>query len=115
MHPSGVAWIAALDEFANRTLLLADTLADDRGGPRRARSFDELLLALAEYYTVLARDRQQQIVEKQFVDFVAAVTELVRRVGKQRPAASIKVPPSEKALRERLRRLTLRFMTDNCT
>jgi hypothetical protein len=108
LHPSGVAWIGALDEFVNRTLLLSKTLADDGGGPRRDVAFDDLLLALANYYRNLVQDHQQQIsdkqFEKQFFDFVATVTDLARDLA-------IRVPPDDKALRERLRRVTIRSLS----
>ena len=112
MHPSGVAWIGALDEFANRTRLLADTLAADAGGPRRSVAFDDLLVVLANYYETLMQQRKQPISEKQFFDFTAAMTDLVRNVVKRRPSAIIKLPPNDKALRERLRRVTVRSLAD---
>ena len=115
MHPSGIAWVAALDEFVNRTLLLADTLPDDAGGPRRAVAFDDLLLILAHYYRTLARVREQSISEKQFFDFAAEVTDLVRSVAEKRPAAAIMAPPNDRALRERLRRVTLNTSTRTST
>jgi hypothetical protein len=115
MHSSGIAWVAALDEFANRTLLLADALPDDAGGPRRAVAFDELLLVLAHYYRTLARERGQSLSEKQFFDFAAEVTDLVRSVAERRPAASIMAPPNDRALRERLRRVTLKTSTRSST
>jgi hypothetical protein len=118
MHPSGVGWIAALDEFANRSRLLANILPDDAGGPKSSVMFDDLLIVLTEYFTALARKRKRPIdvkpidkkLEREFFNFIAAVTEVARNVWKDRPAAKLKVPPTDQALRERLRRLTLKSL-----
>jgi hypothetical protein len=107
-HESGVDWIASLDEFAKRTRLLADTLSDDKGGRRNTVAFDDLLLGLADYYGALARDRQQPIVERQFSAFAAATTDVLRNVAPKLRAAAFDLPKTDKALRERLRRVTKR-------
>jgi hypothetical protein len=114
MHPSGIGWIDALDEFAKRLRLLAGTLPDDTGGPRPNVAFDDLLLALTDCFTARAKERKKPIdktpidpeLKREFFNFVIEVTEVARNVWKDRPGAAIKVPPDDKAVRECLRRLT---------
>jgi hypothetical protein len=106
MHRSGIGWIALLHEFEKRTTELARTLPDDTGGPRRAVAFDELLIGLAGYYRALTHDRNQPTCERQFFEFSALVTEVLRAVENKYPAATFKLPPTDKALRQRMRRVT---------
>jgi hypothetical protein len=106
MHRSGIGLIALLDEFAKRTTLLASTLPDDKGGPRRAMAFDELLIGLGDYYRTLTHYRNQPTCERQFVEFSALVTDVLRAVENKLPAAAFKLPPTDKALRQRMRRVT---------
>jgi hypothetical protein len=106
IHPSGIGWIALLDEFKKRTTELARTLSDDKGGPRRAVAFDELLIGLAAYYRTLTRDRNQPTSERQFFEFSALVTDVLRAVENKLPAAAFKLPPTDKALLQRMRRVT---------
>ena len=111
MHKSGVPWIALLDEFANRAIWLAQALPNDKGGPRQAIAFDELLVGLADYYRAWARKYDQQLNEDQFFQFAEAVTDTLRKVRPQLPdAASLRLPPAKGALRKRLLRLNKKVL-----
>ena len=88
MHKSGIAWIALLDEFAKRTNRLAGKLTADKGGPRQAIAFDELLVGLAIYYRTWAREYDQQLNDDQYFQFAEAVTDTLRQVRLQLPDAA---------------------------
>jgi hypothetical protein len=111
-HPSGVAWVGLLREFANTTRLLADTLDDDPGGPRAAIPFDELMIALSDYYRALTRDRGLALCDADYFNFAVSVVDVLRKIERRLPAASFKLPPAKdeaaflKAIRQRLRRLS---------
>ena len=106
MHPSGIPWVALLDEFAERTKNLVNKMPDDRGGPRDAIAFDEFLVGLGGYYRTLVRERNQALDTNQFVEFAWAATDTLRKVCAQLPGADVlRLPPSKEALRKRLLRL----------
>jgi hypothetical protein len=106
MHPSGIPWVALLDEFAKRTEHLLNKLPDDRGGPRAELAFDDFLIALADYYRALLRKRNVAPDDKQFVEFAEVTTDTLRKVRAQLPGADfLRLPPTKEALRKRLLRL----------
>jgi hypothetical protein len=105
MHPSGIAWVALLDEFATRTSWLADALPDDGGGPRQAQAFDHLLISLSDYYRSLMRDSQQSIEGPDYFRFAAAVKDMLLGMSKHLPNLNNGVPISDVALGKRLYRL----------
>ena len=116
MHPSGVALVALLSEFAKRATDLAATLPDDKGGPRRALAFDILSIGLSDCYRArlsecegLAKERPEPSVRGPvYFSFAAAVTEALKNVSKNLPAADMNLPDSDEALRKRLLRLNRR-------
>jgi hypothetical protein len=110
-HPSGVAWIGLLHEFECTTRLLADTLADDRGGPRAATAFDDLATWLKVYHRQLTTDRNPATPPADFFQFMASVVDVLRTIEHRLPAAKFRLPPNDRALRERLRRLAARMPT----
>jgi hypothetical protein len=116
LHPSGVGLIGLLDEFAKRATFLAGTLPADTGGPRRALAFDILLIGLSDYYQArlseyeeLAQERREQSVRKpDYFSFAAAVTEALKNISENLPAADMNLPDTHDALLKRLRRLNRR-------
>jgi hypothetical protein len=108
LHPSGIGWIGLLHEFARTTKRLADTLPDDPGGPRPGIAFDELVIGLTNYYREFARSRNSKISEERYFRFVASVVDVLQKIQRHLPAADFKLPKNDKALRQRLRRLTKR-------
>ena len=106
-HPSGIAWIDLINEFALTTRLLADTLTDDSGGPRPAMAFDHLVIGLADYHRQLGRNGWSGSGDH-FFRFIGAVVDVLRNVEPKLPAARFKLPHTDRALRMRLHRLASR-------
>jgi hypothetical protein len=106
MHESGIPLVGVLDELAKRTSRRANNMSADRGGPRQEMAFDALLVGLATYYRILSHERNEPLDEAKFVEFAWAVTGLLHSVRAHLPKVpSLRLPPSEEALRKRLHRL----------
>jgi hypothetical protein len=103
MHPSGVPFVDMLSEFARAASREADKLDKDKGGPRPASPFDELLVALVRAHRKLSSP------EKDLFRFVVAVTDLIRKIEGKLPSAKFKLPKkteTERPLRDRLRNIS---------
>jgi hypothetical protein len=101
-HPSGVPFVVMLSEFARAASREADKLDKDKGGPRQATPFDELLVALVRAHRKLASP------ERDLFRFVVAVTDLIREIEGKLPSAEFKLPKkteTERPLRDRLRKI----------
>jgi hypothetical protein len=105
MHPSGIGFIDLLNDFALTTQMLAQTLSEDRGGPRSAMALDSLIIGLAQYYRDLTNDEPDKSSMGRFYRFIAAVVDMLRKLERALPAAKFNLPCSDKALTMRLRRL----------
>jgi hypothetical protein len=108
MHPSGIVWIGLLERFASVTKQLAQGLASDPGGPRRATALDLLLLGLSDWYGYAT------LPPERFFAFVKSVVEVLRVTERALhqieqelglDPTQFKLPASTYALRKRLSKL----------
>jgi hypothetical protein len=107
MHPSGIGFVGALDEFAKRTGWLADVLLDDAGGKRPAKSFEDLIIGLEDYHRQLASHGRLGS-EDDFFQFMAAVVDVLLELASKLRAAEFDLPPNDVALRRRINRLDVK-------
>jgi len=105
LHRSGVGFVGVLDEFALKTLWLAQALPPDHGGPREATPFDRLVKGLGDWYRQLAGEEPFVSTQKRFFPFIAAVVDVLRAMEEKLPAPRFNLPPNDNALRTRLKRL----------
>jgi hypothetical protein len=107
LHQSGIAWIALLEEFAERVESVAADLTDT-GGPRRAVPYDNLILGLAAYYGNSSGNTSPAASGQKFHRFAATVNDLLQSVSDRLAPVDLDLPPSDAALRLRISRLSIR-------
>jgi hypothetical protein len=95
--------VRALDELWRRLALLGQALPDDRGGPRKALAFRDLVDWLAGIYCTITSASTPP--PRMFIPYVAAVRDLLAVTAPEFPRAHFDLPPSDEALRKVLQRV----------